>query len=869
MAFRAFFGLPVENFSTATGVATNAVYGFTTMLSTLMREYKPTHVAVAFDLPGGTFRTEILPSYKGTRDATPPDFEPQVPLIREVLAALGVAAVDRPNFEADDLLATYARLGREAGLKVLVVSGDRDTIQLVNDDVTLLYPRKGVSDLVNYTPAAVVERYEVKPEQYPDLAALVGETSDNLPGVPGVGPKTAAKWINTYGGLAGILEAADDVPGKAGESLRAHLDQVRLNRQLNHLLTDMDVDMPVAAMQYEGGDAAAIHAVCDALQFRGLRDKLLPFATTGEAEPAATIAELVIITDEPVAGISAHSGLCAVHVEGRIGADADAWALGVAASEESAYGVDLTSLTPAEDAQLRDWLANPAIPKVMHASKDAWHSLAARGYALNGVVGDTQIAAFLVNPDQRGFTLEAIAQRYVGVSLDASADEGQLDLGLEGPQAAAAARKAAAVFALAEELEGQVDAHGMKALYREIEMPLIVTLAHMEAAGMAVDAAKLAELSKEAAGRAEKAADAAYASIDGDRVNLASPKQLQEVLFDRLGMPKTKKIATGYTTDAASLSELSEKNPHPFLDALLAHRDASKLGQIIETLAQSVREDGRIHTTFSQVVAATGRLSSKDPNLQNIPIRTEEGHRIREAFVVGKGLETLVTADYSQIEMRIMAHLSGDIALIDAFKSGEDLHRFVGSRVYGVDPADVTPTMRGHVKAMSYGLAYGLSAFGLSKQLGVDVAGAQKLMDEYFERFGGVRDYLRSVVRQAREDGYTETIFGRRRYIPDLTSSNRQRRDIAERVALNAPIQGSAADLIKRAMLAVDARLHEESLSSRQVLQVHDELVVEVAPGEREAVEAILRDEMSGAAELSVPLDVNVGVGANWRTAGH
>jgi len=631
----------------------------------------------------------------------------------------------------------------------------------------------------------------------------------------------------------------------------------------------MDVDMPVAAMEYEGGDAAAIHAVCDALQFRGLRDKLLPFATTGEAEPAATIAELVIITDEPVAGISAHSGLCAVHVEGRIGADADAWALGVAASEESAYGVDLTSLTPAEDAQLRDWLANPAIPKVMHASKDAWHSLAARGYALNGVVGDTQIAAFLVNPDQRGFTLEAIAQRYVGVSLDASADEGQLDLGLEGPQAAAAARKAAAVFALAEELEGQVDAHGMKALYREIEMPLIVTLAHMEAAGMAVDAAKLAELSKEAAGRAEKAADAAYASIDGDRVNLASPKQLQEVLFDRLGMPKTKKIATGYTTDAASLSELSEKNPHPFLDALLAHRDASKLGQIIETLAQSVREDGRIHTTFSQVVAATGRLSSKDPNLQNIPIRTEEGHRIREAFVVGKGLETLVTADYSQIEMRIMAHLSGDIALIDAFKSGEDLHRFVGSRVYGVDPADVTPTMRGHVKAMSYGLAYGLSAFGLSKQLGVDVAGAQKLMDEYFERFGGVRDYLRSVVRQAREDGYTETIFGRRRYIPDLTSSNRQRRDIAERVALNAPIQGSAADLIKRAMLAVDARLHEESLSSRQVLQVHDELVVEVAPGEREAVEAILRDEMSGAAELSVPLDVNVGVGANWRTAGH
>jgi DNA polymerase-1 len=870
MAFRAFFGLPVENFTTATGVATNAVYGFTTMLSTLMREHKPSHIAVAFDLPGGTFRTEILPSYKGTRDSTPPDFEPQVPLIREMLAALGVAAVDRENYEADDLLATYARLGREAGMRVLVVSGDRDTIQLVNDDVTLLYPRKGVSDLVHFTPESVMEKYEVRPEQYPDLAALVGETSDNLPGVPGVGPKTAAKWVATYGGLSGILEAADDVPGKAGESLRAHIEQVRLNRQLNHLLTDLEVETPVEGLAYAGGDAAAIHAVCDALQFRTLGDKLLPFATHGEPEsPAAAAKDLVVITDEPVAGIVAHSGRCAVYVEGQGGADADAWALGVAITDESAYGVDLTGLSPHDDEALRAWLADAGVAKVLHGSKDAWHSLAARGYVLEGVVGDTQIAAFLVNPDQRGFTLDAIAQRYVGLTLDESADSGQLDLGLDGSQAVAAAKRAAAVLALADELEAQVESMAMGPLYREIELPLIAVLARMEAAGMAVDAGKLAQLSKEAAARAEQAAEAAYASIGGDRVNLASPKQLQEVLFDRLGMPKTKKIATGYSTDAASIADLSEKMHHPFLDALLAHRDAAKLGQIIETLAQSVRNDGRIHTTFSQVVAATGRLSSKDPNLQNIPIRTEEGHRIREAFVAGEGFETLVTADYSQIEMRIMAHLSGDQALIEAFKSGEDLHRFVGSRVYGVDPADVTPIMRGHVKAMSYGLAYGLSAFGLSKQLSVEVSEAQALMDDYFERFGGVRDYLRGVVRKAREDGYTETIFGRRRFLPDLTSSNRQRRDIAERVALNAPIQGSAADLIKRAMLAVDNRLQDEGLSSRQVLQVHDELVVETAPGEREAVEAILRDEMSGAAKLSVPLDVNVGVGADWRTAGH
>ena len=869
MAFRAFFGLPVENFTTPNGVATNAVYGFTTMLVNLMKDHKPTHIAVAFDLPGGTFRTEILPSYKGTRDATPPDFEPQVPLIREVLAALGVAAVDKPSYEADDLLATYARLGREAGMEVLVVSGDRDTIQLVTDTVTLLYPRKGVSDLVHYTPDAVIEKHEVRPEQYPDLAALVGETSDNLPGVPGVGPKTAAKWVATYGGLEGILAAADDVPGKAGESLRANLEQVRLNRQLNHLLTDLEVAVPVEDLFYEGGDAAAIHAVCDALQFRTLRDKLLPFATGAQETPAEEVTELEVITDGALDGIVAHTSRCAVHVEGRQGADADAWAIGVSAAPGLAFGLDLTALTPQQEADLSDWLADPRIPKVLHAAKEATHSLAARGFKLAGVVGDTQIAAFLVNPDQRGFDVESIVQRYLGVALEAGTDDGELDLGLGTPQAVRAAQGAATVWSLADVLETEVTERGMEPLYRELELPLIGVLAGMESAGMAVDAAHLAMLADEARARADRAAEDAYAALDGDRVNLGSPKQLQEVLFDRLGMPKTKKIKTGYTTDAASLSELFEKTQHPFLAALLAHRDAAKLGQIIETLAQSVRADGRIHTTFSQVVASTGRLSSKDPNLQNIPIRTEEGHRLREAFVVGEGFEILVTADYSQIEMRIMAHLSGDEALIDAFRSGEDLHRFVGSRVYGVDPADVTPMMRSHVKAMSYGLAYGLSAFGLSKQLSLDVPAAQALMDEYFERFGGVRDYLRASVKKAASVGYTETIFGRRRYMPDLTSTNRQRREIAERVALNAPIQGSAADLIKRAMLAVDARLRDEGLSSRQVLQVHDELVVEAAPGEREAVEAILRDEMSGAAQLSVPLDVNVGVGANWRTAGH
>ncbi|WP_269078426.1 DNA polymerase I [Demequina oxidasica] len=872
MAFRAFFGLPVENFATSTGVPTNAVYGFTTMLATLIKDNKPTHIAVAFDLPGGTFRTERLPSYKGTRDETPPEFSPQVPLLREMLAALRIEVVDKENFEADDVLATYAKQGADAGMRVLVVSGDRDTIQLVNENVTLLYPRKGVSDLVRYTPPAVQEKYGLLPHQYPELAALVGETSDNLPGVPGVGPKTAAKWINTYGSLPEILDRAEDVPGKAGESLRAHLDNVKLNRELNHLVTDLDLPLGVSDLEYGGADATAIHEVCDALQFKTLRDKLLPLVTNGDpGAPAETASSEVVevVSEKAVEAVAASAARAYIYVDGKIGADADAWAIGVCHAPGAAWAIDLTALSAAEDKLLRAWLENEDVPKVLHGAKDAWHALTARGFDLRGVVGDTQIAAFLVNADQRGFSLEDVAQRYLSQSIDAGAAGGELDLGLENSAAHSAAERASVVGALALDLEAQVEERGMGDLYREMEVPLIAVLATMENAGIAIDGEHLQSLSDQARGRAGQAADAAYEAIGGREVNLGSPKQLQEVLFDQLEMPKTKKIKTGYTTDAASLAELNEKNPHPFLEALLAHRDSTKLAQIIDGLAASVRSDGRIHTTFSQTVASTGRLSSKDPNLQNIPIRTPEGHRIREAFVVGEGCETLVTADYSQIEMRIMAHLSGDGALIEAFKGGEDLHRFVGSRVYGVKPEDVTPEMRGHVKAMSYGLAYGLSAFGLSRQLKLPVNEAQALMDDYFSRFGAVRDYLKSVVEQARKDGYTETIFGRKRYLPDLTSSNRQRRDIAERVALNAPIQGSAADLIKRAMLGVESRLRSEGLESRMLLQVHDELVIEAAMGEADAVETILRDEMHGAADLTVPLDVNVGVGENWRTAGH
>ncbi|UPU89706.1 DNA polymerase I [Demequina sp. TMPB413] len=866
MAFRAFFALPVENFATSTGTPTNAVYGFTAMLATLLNDRKPTHVAVAFDLPGGTFRTRRLPSYKGTRDETPPDFEPQVPLMREVLDALGVVAVDKEDFEADDLLATYARLGREAGMEVLVVSGDRDTIQLVTEDVTLLYPRKGVSDLVEFTPASVEEKYAVPPHRYPELAALVGESSDNLPGVPGVGPKTAAKWIATYDGLDGILAAANDVPGKAGESLREHLDQVRLNRELNHLLTDLEGMRPLEELRLKGADSAAVHEVCDALQFKGLRARLLALAS-GDAPSddvaGAPVDNTPVHSPAAVADVTAIAGPVALHLWGGSG---DAWALGVAIESE-AWGLDLGAMDAKEDAALAQWLADASVVKAFHGAKDSLHALAARGFAVEGLQDDTQLAAYLANPAQGRLELADVAERYLGVR-PAQAAAGQLDLGLGSSEVEEAARQALLVARLAAVLKADVEARAMTALYRDMEMPLVRTLWRMESAGVAVDGDHLQTLSAEALKRAERAAEGAYAAI-GSTVNLGSPKQLQEVLFDQLGMPKTKKIKTGYTTDAASLAELYEKQPHPFLEALLEHRDATKLAQIIQTLRDAVRDDGRIHTTFSQIVASTGRLSSRDPNLQNIPIRTEEGHRIREAFVVGDGYEMLVTADYSQIEMRIMAHLSGDQALIDAFKAGEDLHRFVGSRVFGVPPEGVTPEMRSQIKAMSYGLAYGLSSFGLARQLGLAVGEAQALMDDYFARFGSVRAYLTGVVKQATADGYTETIFGRRRYLPDLSSTNRQRRDMAERMALNAPIQGSAADLIKRAMLAVDERLAAEGLRSRQILQVHDELVIEAAPGEADAVETILREEMAGAGALSLPLDVNVGRGTNWRVAGH
>lgn len=876
MAYRAFFALPVENFSTTTGQHTNAVYGFTAMLANLLRDEQPTHLAVAFDVGRVTFRSEEYPEYKATRTASPSEFAGQVGLVKDILATMRVPVLEKEGFEADDVIATLVTQAQAQGMDVLVCTGDRDALQLVGDDVTVLYPRKGVSDLVRFTPEAVVEKYGVPPASYPDLAALVGESSDNLPGVPGVGPKTAAKWITTHGGLDGVLSAAATITGKAGESLRANLDQVRLNRRLNGAVRDVPLELGVEDLGLRPWDREAMHSVFDALEFRTLRERLFAMVPEGVGEAEAF--DLHVVT--PSAGTLAawladRAGrTLALDVSGRgTPAAGDAWAVALADGGTHAVSLDLTDIDPADESALAAWLADPHQPKAVHGAKDAWHALAGRGLGLSGVVFDTLLAAYLCHPDQRSFDLADLSVRHLKRELrtEEADDSGQgaLDLDLDGgTELRKGGVRAAAVAELTEVLAGELDDRGARALLADVELPLVDVLAAMESAGIAADTGYLSELERSfAAGVAEAAAEA-YAVI-GREVNLGSPKQLQEVLFDQLGMPKTKKIKTGWTTDAASLTDLFERTEHPFLAHLLAHRDASRLRQTVEGLIRSVAADGRIHTNFRQTIAATGRLSSTDPNLQNIPIRTEAGRQIRRAFVVGEGFETLLTADYSQIEMRIMAHLSGDEGLIAAFRSGEDLHNFVGSRVFGVPTSEVTPAMRSKIKAMSYGLAYGLSSFGLSKQLNISVGEAAALMEDYFARFGGVRDYLSGVVDEARRTGYTATILGRRRYLPDLTSDNRQRREMAERMALNAPIQGSAADLIKVAMLGVDRRLREEQLASRMLLQVHDELVLEVAPGEREAVEAIVRAEMGAAGDLSVPLDVSVGTGASWHEAGH
>ncbi|MBC6794347.1 DNA polymerase I [Corynebacterium sp. LK28] len=848
LAFRAFYALPAANFSTVGGQHTNAVYGFLGMFLTLMEKEQPTHVAAAFDLSGPTFREESFPEYKAQRPSTPEEFKGQIELIRRTLEALGVTTLDKESYEADDIIATLATEGAKDGMEVLICTGDRDSLQLVTEDVTVLYTLKGVSELHRFTPQAVEEKYGVTPTQYPDLAALRGDTSDNMPGVPGVGPKTAQKWIAKYGSLQGVIDNMDDIGGKVGANLRENIDNVVLARDITEMVRDLKLVDGMDALSPRDIDPNEALGMFEELQFgTGLRNRAFKIMGVEFADSAA----IPVTVEEPQPGKL--GAWLKKRTRGTV-VDVDGEQLTLLDRDNVAIVQDLADVDPKDEKALAEWLANPQVTKWLHDSKQAYHALQNQGLKLDGVEHDTSLAAYLLRPDVRTLGLADVVQRHVGHELSDKAT---------GPE------RAQAVAELVKALTPEVEAAGQSELYFDLEVPLALNLAAMEHAGIAVNDAELQELSDDYGARLNEEVAAARELAGEPELNLSSPKQLQKVLFETFDLPKTKKTKTGYSTAAAELEKLAAQSNHPFLGHLMAHREYQKMKSTIDGLIEAVGDDGRIHTTFNQKGAATGRLSSSDPNLQNIPVRTDAGRKIRAAFTVGEGYETLLTADYSQIEMRVMAHLSEDAGLIEAYASGEDLHNYVGSRVFDVPVDEVTPELRRRVKALSYGLVYGLSAFGLSQQLKISAGEAKKIMDNYFERFGGVKRYLDHVVEVAKETGYTETLYGRRRYLPELNSSNRVARENAERAALNAPIQGTAADIIKLAMLRVDREITRQQLASRVLLQVHDELVVEVAPGELEQITELVEREMDAAAQLRVPLDVSAGTGDNWDLAGH
>jgi DNA polymerase-1 len=853
LAYRAFFALPVENFSNSKGQATNVIYGFGSMLVNLIASEKPTHIAVAFDVSRKTFRSEIFPSYKATRSATPDEFRSQMSYLEELVTDLGIKRFAVEGFEADDILATLSTQATAQGFEVLISTGDRDSFQLVNDQITILYPKRGVGELARMNPAAVFEKYGLTPTQYPDFAALRGDPSDNLPSVPGVGEKTATKWIVEYGSLQALLDHSAEISGKVGENLRAHIQEIKLNRKLTALIHDVALDAQVDELEWRGPDLTKIDHLLAELEIKALKEKIHALAAsvgvTGDKQAEAASP---LITEQVVAvtelSVSELKKLLAGRIEPIALYSEAPLTQGPIAI---ALGADQIYLL---NAGAPEWLLDSKIPKLLHRAKAIL-----RYTQLAQVHFDTELAAYLLNPGGRNLELGDLAERFLGRSVTESGDDLFSSFN---------AAYAGIIFELVPLLRQELADRELIELLENLEMPAMFALSELERAGVAVAAEKLASLSSFFTSEVAAETELAYAVV-GHEFNVASPKQLQVVLFDELGLPKTKKIKTGYTTDAESLETLFAKTQNPLLNHLLRIRETSKLLTTVDGLTSAIAADGRIHTTFQQTVTATGRLSSTDPNLQNIPVRTEEGRRIRDCFIAQKPFGALLTADYSQIEMRIMAHLSQDAGLIQAFKTGEDLHSTVAAQVFGVQASEVDPEMRRQIKAMSYGLAYGLSAFGLSQQLNLSPGEASALMEQYFQRFGGIQDYLKTVVVRAREKGYTETILGRRRYLPDLTSDNRARREVAERMALNAPIQGSAADIIKVAMLHVLGEMKKAEVKSRLLLQVHDELIFEVYPGEEELLTAMVKAQMEGAIELSLPLAVNVGLGTSWDLAAH
>ena len=874
LAYRAFYALPLDNFSTSSGQPTNAVFGFTSMLINAIKDEKPTHLAIAFDVSRETFRREMFAEYKANRAKSPDEFRSQLPLITEVIEAMQIPGIQVKGYEADDIIATLAKQGEKKGMRVSILTGDRDSYQLVNESITVLYARKGVSDIAHMTPAAVLEKYELTPEQYPDFAALRGDPSDNLPSVPSVGEKTAVKWIREYGNLDELIKHANEISGKVGESLRANIEQVKLNRKMTELVKDVSLDVGVDQLAVKELDIDLVNKVFTALEFKSLRERLIGNASVSKDSSKKPKQSSFKVQKYNSGGLGKWleedtNELIALDVQFEsFAAEFKEVAWGIARSSDGiAFSQD--ELSQDDLTQLKKFLSNKETKKVVHGAKDFYKICSHLNIEFQGLISDTEISSYLVNPGLRSYELEDVAMRVLGFVPDlANENDGQLALGEESVSVDSLATRANAILSLNAALEPQIEERKLSGLLNDLELPLIEVLAEMELTGIAVDLKKLNNLSDEFEKLAKGYEKDAF-KIVGHEFNMASPKQLQTVLFDERKLPKTKKTKTGFTTDAEALTDLFAKTKDPVLSSILSWRDITKLKQTVASLIPLAEKDGRIHTTFNQTVTSTGRLSSTEPNMQNIPIRTDQGKRIRDCFISGKEYECLLTADYSQIEMRIMAHLSKDPGLIEAFKSGEDLHTTSASLVFGVKPNEVDAELRRQIKAISYGLAYGMGAYGLSQSLDIEVAAAQKLMDEYFKRFGGVRDYLARVVEEARKVGFTETIMGRRRYFPDLTNPDRQRREMAERMALNAPIQGSAADIVKKAMLNADAMLKKEKLKSRLLLQVHDELVFEVAKGEKDQVEKLARIAMADAAPLLVPLDVSIGVGSSWDEAAH
>ncbi|MFM9015179.1 MAG: DNA polymerase I [Candidatus Nanopelagicus sp.] len=842
MAYRAFYALPVENFKTSAGQPTNAIYGFAAMIINLINQEKPTHIAVAFDVSRQTFRTEKFSEYKSNRVATPDEFKSQISHIYQVVDAFKINRFELPGFEADDVIATLTKNAEQKGFEVLICSGDRDTFQLVSEKTTVLYPKKGVTEMARMTPEAVMEKYGLTPKQYPDFAALRGDPSDNLPSLPGVGEKTAIKWIADFGSLQVLIKNAENISGKVGDALRANINQVKLNRELTQLQTNLELSVSLESLRWIGIDPTEITKIFEVLEIRALRERLKSLPQIGASTSSQIDIKVRVVNYSELSKILNNRRLpIALSVEI---VDKKVISYAVALSESEVLHV--------LSGNFGEWVVDSALPKYLHRAKEILKIT-----DLTGLAADIELFAYLVNPGSRNLDLSDLAQKFLGVW-----DEDENLFATFNP------KSAAWIFIIKNDLQSQISAQGMSDLYLKIEQPKLLLLSKIESTGIAVDRAKLEDLASNFSQITQEQTSLAHKSV-GHEFNVNSPKQLQSVLFDELDLPRTKKIKTGFTTDAESLAWLFNKTKHPILKHLLRIRETSKLLSTVEGLLLATQSDGRIHTNFQQTVAATGRLSSTEPNLQNIPIRTDEGRKIRDCFVAQAPYTNLLTADYSQIEMRIMAHLSNDKSLIAAFETGEDLHSTVASQVFNVKPDEVDGEMRRTVKAMSYGLAYGLSSFGLSQQLDIDPTEASRLMSKYFERFGGIQDYLKGVVVEAKTKGYTQTILGRRRYLPDLNSENRQRREIAERAALNAPIQGSAADIIKIAMLSVEAAILNENLKSRLLLQVHDELIFEVADGEEMELTEIVKDKMSKAYELNVPLDVNIGIGKSWDLAAH